>query len=122
MAIVAEKEAFTPVKSREDYEIAIRDRTPLPLLADLANYDPNTFDYCTTNKELPSRHQWIEIFRQSVAGFKKVAERDEAVAAHIRMQKAKEFEDRYEHDLGDFQAKHADCHTLQEEAVMLPKV
>jgi hypothetical protein len=99
MAVVVEKEAYLQVKNRDEYESAIRDRVPLPLLADPAKYDPNTFDYCTTNKELPSRHQWIEIFRQSVAGFRKVAERDEAVDASIRMQKAKEFEDRCEGDL-----------------------
>jgi hypothetical protein len=95
MALTKEKNAITPVRSKEEHVNAIRDRIPFPLLADLASYDPNTFDYCTTNKDLPSRHDWLEIFRQSVSGFRKVAERDEAVDARIRVQKAKDFEARY---------------------------
>lgn len=65
-----------------------------PLLAE-ESYDPNTFDYCQTNKNgMPIARDWIEVFRSSIPGFQKTAAKDESVPADIRESKAEEFADR----------------------------
>lgn len=72
-----------------------------PLLAE-ESYDPNTFDYCQTNKNnMPTAKDWIEVFRSSIPGFKKMAAKDETVDADTRAAKAKEFADRYGRRSGD---------------------
>ena len=94
MAATAPPGAAQHVRSQEDLDAVRSDRVPLPLLAHLDSYDCNTFDYCTTRGDLPQRGDWLEIFRASVAGFRKVAENDEAVPAASRAQKAREFAER----------------------------
>eukprot|EP00892_Ulva_mutabilis_P004953 jgi/Ulvmu1/282/UM001_0286.1 len=70
-------------------------RVRFPLLAE-ESYDPNTFDYCQTNKNgMPTVKDWIEVFRSSIPGFKKTAAKDESVDADVREGKAEEFADRF---------------------------
>jgi hypothetical protein len=62
-----------------------------PLLAE-EGYEPNTFMYNNQqNNGMPRLADWIQVFRSSVPGFRRMAEKDESVEPEGRSQKAAEF-------------------------------
>jgi hypothetical protein len=70
--------ANTAEPASHPVQVAEDNRVPFPLLVD-PNYEPNTFDYYTSDPELPHMKQWIGVTRSSIAGFQKTAANDKSV-------------------------------------------